>query len=155
MIFYNIKELESQLRANTLPQKHVFIYAVILLTLSSLNALSFGSHEPVDLWANNIGVLLAAIITIGFTVHLYNLCKEFNQEDRFFEYYFSIGLVMLVRLFVFALILTIPIGIMSILIFPNGVGDYSLGVELSMTAVIGIIYYYFVMRSFNRVLSNS
>lgn len=155
MIFYNIKELESQLRANTLPQKHAFIYAIILLTLSSLSALSFGSEELADPWTNNIQVFLEVIITIGFSLHLYSLCKEFNQEERFFEYYFSIGLVMLVRLFVFALILTIPIGIMSILIFPDGVGDYSLGVELSMTAVIGIIYYYFVMRSFNRVLSNS
>ncbi len=155
MIFYNIKELESQIRANRLPQKHVFIYAVILLTFSSLNALSFGSDESVDPWANNIGVLLAAIITIGFTVHLYNLCKEFDQEDRFFEYYFSIGFVMVVRLFVFALVLSIPIGALSFLIPPDYFEGYDLIVDLTMTTLIGFIYYILMIRSFNRVLSNS
>ncbi len=155
MILYNIKELESQIIANTLPQKHVFIYAVILLTFSSLSALSFGSDEPVDLWANNMGVILAAIITIGFTIHLYNLCKEHNQEDRFFEYYFSIGLVMVVRLFVFAFVLSIPIGVLSFLISPDYFEGYDLIVDLTMTTLIGFIYYIMMIRSFNRVLLNS
>ncbi len=154
MIFYNIKELENQLRANKLPKRHVFIYAMILLTISNLSAFRFGSDEPVDLWINNAEVLLVAIITIGFTIHLYSLCSESNREEYFFDYYFSIGMVIFVRLFVLSLLIIPPCIFIFIFVFPNGLGGYDSLADLFMTAGLGIIYYYFMVRSFSRVLGN-
>lgn len=154
MIFYNIKELERQLRANRLPQKDVFIYFIILMSVSSLSTLTLGSDEPVDAWINNIGVFLEVIIALGFAFHLFNLCKQSDQEKRFLEFYFSLGLVVGIRFLILLFIISFPLGILSLILIPGGIEDFSPIVDLSVTAVLSITYLFLLMRSFNRVLDD-
>ncbi len=152
MILLDIKKLEMELRRETLPAKAVFNYFLIHLILLSLAPLNFNSSAPTNLWVDNLGVILGLIITVGFTFHLYAMCNDSGEEERFIEYYFSLGLVVLVRLFILFLLMSIPIGALFLLFFPNVMEGYGVIIDLIMVAVVGFTYYFLLIRSFNRVL---
>lgn len=152
MIYYNIQALESKLKASELPKRHSFIYAILLIIIASLGAFRLGGAETTELWVNNVDFLLNTIIFLGFSIYLYRLCRDSGHEDAFFDYYFSICFVMLVRFFVYSFLIAIPLLIVKEIVLPGGYDDLGDIADLSLNALIGLIYYYFVIRSFNRVL---
>ncbi|KYG84756.1 hypothetical protein AWW67_01545 [Roseivirga seohaensis] len=155
MIIYSIKKLENDLQARTLSQKHVFIYFIVRVVLIGLGSLNFSGDELIDPWMTNLAVLLELMITVGFTLHLFNLCKEANQAERFWEYYFSIGFVIGVRLLVIGLILIIPVSVFILLLIPDFMNDFGYIFELGFTAIVLFVYYLMFINSLNRVLEDT
>ncbi|PIQ49888.1 MAG: hypothetical protein COW03_02585 [Cytophagales bacterium CG12_big_fil_rev_8_21_14_0_65_40_12] len=147
MIFFNLSNLEERLRGNSLQANHLFTYFMINIILVILSLSTSKQPEDTEVWIMGLSTLMTAIITIGFLIYLFDLCKRAGSENRFLEFYFSLGFVVVLN---FAVFILIPIAVLiKILNLP--LLDFPLP-NLVLDVLLEVIFYYILTRSFQRVL---
>jgi hypothetical protein len=147
MIFFNLNELEERLRGNSLQANHLFIYFMINIILVILSLSISQQPEDTEVWIMGLSTLMTAIITIGFLIYLFDLCKRAGSENRFLEFYFSLGFVVVLRFVVFILI---PTMVLSTFLNPPLL-DFPIP-NLILDVLLEVVFYYLLTRSFQRVL---
>ena len=151
MIWFDIHELEKGLKNGEIPDKVIFNYLLGNLILYSLVPFMAGNDSSAF-----VMILFQALFTIAITIigskKVFDINESGDSQD-FFKRYLALSFVTGVRLFVFCLIIAIPIGVtFGVLgINPNS-NPYSEGLfDLILMAASSIIYYNMLIHSFKRV----
>jgi hypothetical protein len=147
MIFFNLNELEERLRGNALQTNHLFTYFMINIILVMLSLSIRQEPEDTEVWIMGLSTLMTVIINIGFLIYLFDLCKKAGSENRFLEFYFSLGFVVVLRFSVFILI---PMMILTTFLIPDLL-DSPIP-NLVLDVILEVIFYYLLTQSFQRVL---
>jgi hypothetical protein len=103
--------------------------------------------EDTEVWIMGLSTLMTVIINIGFLIYLFDLCKKAGSENRFLEFYFSLGFVVVLRFSVFILI---PMMILTTFLIPDLL-DSPIP-NLVLDVILEVIFYYLLTQSFQRVL---
>lgn len=151
MIWFDIFELERGLKNGEISDKGIFNYLLGNLVLYSLVPLMAGNDSSAFAMIL-FQVLFSIAITVIGSKKAFDVNESGDSQD-FFKRYISLSFVTGIRLFVFCLIIAIPIGVTfgALGINPN-TNPYSKGLfELILMAASGIAYYYMLINSFKRV----
>ena len=154
MIWFDIKNLENKISNNELTDKDGFNYVLAFFILMTI-ALSLATNN-----SNGLIKLSQCLITVLINVWglrtVYDVNCEIDGKD-FFKRFFAINWVIGFRLFVvaiiFAVIISIIIGIASVghsinLKDPNPVKDIAF---LVIVAMYNLICYLLIINSFRRL----
>ena len=160
MIWFNLKKLETQLQKGELSSKHLFIYFLIYVFFVGYISQIFpdnsaGDNSAGDKWMADIGLIIEITITISFLIQFYQGCKAFDQESEFLKYYFSLGLVVGIRFLVFMMLLMIPVMLVLMLLSLYDADNPNPLIELMIGIVAQFIYFFMLLRAFNRVTEGS
>lgn len=151
MIWFDIYELERGLKNGEVSDKVIFNYLLGNLILYSLVPLI--ANDDSSAFAM---ILFQVLFTIAITVIGSKKAFDANESGDskdFFKRFLALSFVTGIRLFVFCLIIAIPIGVTfgALGINPNS-NSYSEGLfDLILMVGTSIIYYYMLINSFKRV----
>ena len=151
MIWFDIHELEKGLKSGEISDKVIFNYLLGNLVLYSLVPL-MASNDSSAFVMILFQVLFTITITVIGSKKAFDINESGDSKD-FFKRYLALSLVTGIRLFVFCLIIAIPIGVTfgALGINPNS-NPYSEGLfDLILMAGTSIIYYAMLINSFKRV----
>ncbi|HEX6981737.1 MAG TPA: hypothetical protein VF181_03155 [Balneolaceae bacterium] len=153
MNWFNLRDLENRLSDNNVSDKEGFYYLMASFILFSL--ISYGSSS--DYYNNDTFLFAEVALVLLITVVGLNLTFKVNQKGdgkdylkRFLSLYFVIG----IRLFVFIMLLAIPVAIFAVVFLEETSGrlieDY---LYISLSTIVGVIFYYLMVSSFKKVAS--
>jgi hypothetical protein len=155
MNWFNLQDLENRLSENSVSDQEGFYYLLANLILFGLG--SYGAsdtyHHGGFIFAEIVIMLTIIIVGLNLTFKANQNGDGHNYFKRFLALYFVIG----IRLLVFVLLLAIPAGILGFFIFGEEISNTFLQdlLFLGLYAGIGIIYYYFLVRSFKKVAQSN
>lgn len=151
MIWFDIKELERSLKTDSVPDKVIFYYLLVTLLIFTV-APYFTTLEHESNWMLFGEIILSLAITIIGTKMTFDINSSGDNKD-YFRRFLSLSFVTAVRLFVFTMILAIPVAIawafLEDMIVANQVVKQVL--DLGLLLVVGWFYYYMLVNSFKRV----
>tara|TARA_R110002020_G_scaffold345743_2_gene559707 strand:- start:25801 stop:26424 length:624 start_codon:yes stop_codon:yes gene_type:complete len=151
MIWFDIHELERGLRNGEISDKVIFNYLLGNLVLYSIVPFMAGNDSSTIAM-----ILFQVLFTITITVigskKAFDMNESGDSKD-FFKRFLALSFVTGIRLFVFCLIIAIPIGVtFGALGFNPNSTPYSEGLfDLILMVASSIIYYYMLINSFKRV----
>lgn len=158
MIWFNIKKLERKIADNDFSDKDVFKYFLAFSILGSLVAYL----STTESFITYIELFIDIIITIWGSYSIYKVNSSGDGQD-FFKRFFALSWVIGFRLFLFSLIISIPLVIIYDIISPDSI--LSLESEsdtlsedfgfMIISSLILLIYYFLLIGSFRRVSSKS
>ena len=136
---------------NELSDHDKFNYFFIPAVISAL--LGFQAKEPHQegILIHNIEHGIYSMLLIIITLYIFRKCKAARLGHRFFEFYFSLGLVSFIR----AAIFFIPIALIFTIIFaasPSFYKSVEIYEDYASVGLIVLMAYCFLWSSFNRVI---
>lgn len=151
MIWFDIKKLEKDLVNGEVSDKEGYNY--LLVSMIAMTIVSYIGNEE---YGNKWLLFIEAAIEIFLTVALLKLTFDLNSngdKKDYFKRFISLSFVSGVRLIVFALIVSIPIGIIMFFVNKNFKDDQDTQdiYNLFLTTFFGIAYYFIFTSSFRRV----
>lgn len=158
MIWFNIKGLEKKIIENQFSDKDAFNY---FLAFSILGVLTTYLSTTQNIIAF-IELLLGIIITIWGSFSIFKANSTGDGQD-FFKRYFALSWVIGFRLFVFTLIIGVPLLIIFAIISYDSFSSFESGAEsltedfvsMIITSLVLLIYYLLLTNSFKRVSQRS
>ena len=155
MIWYDIVKIEKKLVDGELSEKEGFYYLFALLVLSAI-----GRYTSSNNYENKWFMLIEAIVLIFLiSIRLWTTFKinENGDGKDYLKRYVSLALVVKIRLYMYSIVIGIPIIIiLSIFFFNTAMYEPIMDImTFSMPIVLSIIYYFMLINSFRRVNSKS
>lgn len=151
MIWFDIKELERSLKANTVSDKVIFYYLLVTLLFFTV-APYFSNVEHESKWVLAGEIVLSLAITVIGTKMTFDINSSGDNKD-YFRRYLSLSFVTAVRLFVLTIIIAIPVAIA--MAFLDGIIEanqiFKHVLDLGLLITVGLFYYYMLINSFKRV----
>jgi len=100
MHIWNIEKLKTDIVANSISEKEIFIYTLIYITFSAavMEVMLWLPETTTNIWDITDSISNVLIVFIG-TIAAYN-SNGGNNGAQFLERYFSIGFVVAMRFFV-------------------------------------------------------
>jgi hypothetical protein len=154
MIWFDIKNLESKISNNELTDKDGFSYVLAFFVLTAI-VLSFVTNNS-NGWIKLSQCVISVLINVWGLKTVYEVNNEIDGKDffkRFFAINWVIGVRLLVVTMIFAVIVGIVFGIVSVkngmdLNSPNPIKDI---VGLIFMAMYSLICYLLIINSFRRL----
>jgi len=154
MIWFDIKKLEDKISKKELTDKDGFNYVLAYFVFSVI-VLSFITKDT-SVWIKFFECAISVIITVWGLKTVYEVNNDIDGKDffkRFFAINWVIGMRILVVTLIFAFIISIPIGIISIqnginYNDPNPIKDI---IMLVLGAMYNLICYLLIINSFRRL----
>lgn len=154
MNWFNLKDLEKRLQNNEVSEREGFKYLLVIFILFILS--SYGDNTSYSLLIFGVSdLVLTSSVTIAGIWLTFKTNQSYDNQHyfiRFFSLYFVLG----IRLAVFLLIL-IPVFLLLNKVFgplpENGVAEDAF--FLTFITSFNILFYYLLVKSFQRVAQNS
>lgn len=151
MTWFNIKELERKIINDELTDKESFdylLYSSVLLTFFTY----IGTKEHTNDWLHFLELIISIVITILILKETYIINAKGGQKD-YLKRYTSLSFVAGIRLFVYAFLGAIPLGIIMAALDGNVEKNQTNEeiVKLIFISIFGIVYYIQLTNSFKRV----
>lgn len=154
MIWFNIKKLEKRIKENEFSDKCAFKYFMAFAILHVILAYSGLNEESYITLFEFLGIVG---VTIWGTYSIFRINSSGDGKD-FFKRFFALSWVVIIRLYVYAIMIFIPLMIIYYLGVYNSNSYFSGMVEskediiwMSYMIVFEIIYYLMLRNSFRRV----
>ena len=147
MIWFDIKELERDLKNGDISDREIFKYVLATAVLSSVASYLGGTDSEMS-WLLAAEIVVILLITVVGTKATFDINSSGDGKD-YFRRFFSLSLVTGIRLFVFAVIAAFPIGAIAYFVDKNAATNDLISL-MAFTALM-IWYYFMLTNSFKRV----
>ncbi|MBN8649798.1 MAG: hypothetical protein J0L67_00110 [Cytophagales bacterium] len=154
MIWFDIKQLEKNLKTDAVSEKETFTYLFVLLLISTIFSYVNGQKTPLQL-SNWIELTLDVVLTVLTLKTTYDINTKGDNRD-YVKRFMALTTVIMIRLIVFA----VPgalVGLTIIKILENTklvtVSSLNNLFDLAMTFGLGVAYYFMLTQSFKRINS--
>jgi len=155
MIWFDIRQLEKKLVDGSLSDREGFNYLLANMLLFSITPYFVGERFQ-NYWLMIIQFVADIFITVLLVRATFDINKKGDSRD-YFKRFFGLSFVATVRLFVYLLLVLLPIEIINFFADKSGVIDKNAKeifmLLLEITTLI--VYYYMVTNSFRRVNEKS
>jgi hypothetical protein len=151
MIWFDIKELEKQLVDGSLSERDGFNYLLANMILFSVIPYLAGDRSD-DYWLTFIQFAVDIFITVILVRATFEINNNGDSQD-YFKRFLGLSFVTTVRLFIYLLIVLLPLEIIMHFVDNAGVLDKNAKdiLWLMLEIVTGIVYYFMLTSSFRRV----
>jgi hypothetical protein len=151
MIWFDIRQLERELVDGTLSEKQGFNYLLANAILFSAMPYLAGDHYQ-NHWLTSIQIVVDVFITGIIVRATFDINTRGDNKD-YFKRFLSLSFVTTVRLFIYALIILIPPGVIMHFVERSVVVDKNVRdiFLLLLEIVMGIAFYFMLTSSFRRV----
>jgi hypothetical protein len=151
MIWFDIDELELKLKNGDLSDKDGFNYLLANLVLFSIVPY-LDSGDYTIRWLIALEIVIGVAMTVIGTKMTFDINSAGDSKD-YLKRFLSLSFVTGIRLVVFVCIAAIPVGIV-IYLLGDVIGATKNITDLfdtAVTVVAGLVYYFFLIKSFKRV----
>lgn len=152
MIWFDIKQLEKNLKADAVSERETFTYLLVLLLISTISSYVNEPEVPLQL-INWIELALDVVLTVLTLKTTYDINTKGDNRD-YVKRFMALALVMMIRLIVFAVpVALVGLAIIKILENTKLVTVSSLDnlFDLAMIFGLGVAYYLMLTQSFKRI----
>lgn len=154
MIWFDIKQLEKNLKTDAVSEKETFRYLFVLMLISTISSY-VNNPEPPSQLTSWIELILEVILTVLTLKITYDINAKGDNRD-YVKRFMALTTVIMIRLIVFAVLVAL-VGLTIIKILENTklvtVSSLNNLFDLAMTFGLGVAYYFMLTQSFKRINS--
>lgn len=154
MIWFDVKQLEKNLKADIVSEKETFMYLFVLLLISTISEYVNDPETPSQLttWIELTLDVVLTVLTLKIT---YDINTKGDNRD-YVKRFIALTMVIMIRLIVFAVPVAL-VGLTIIKILENTklvtVSSLDNLFDLAITFCLGVAYYFMLTQSFKRINS--
>ena len=152
MIWFDIKQLEKNLKDNAVSEKETFTYLFVLLLISTIFSYVNDQETPLQLttW---IELTLDVVLTVLTLKTTYDINAKGDNRD-YVKRFMTLTMVIMIRLIVFAVPVML-VGLMTIQLLDHfnvlSLSSTKLYFDFVVTFSLGVALYFMLTQSFKRI----
>jgi hypothetical protein len=155
MIWFDVKQLEKNLKADIVSEKETFRYLFVLMLISTISSYVNNPEPPSSQLTSWIELILEVILTVLTLKITYDINTKGDNRD-YVKRFMALTMVIMIRLIVFAVPVAL-VGLTLIKILENTklvtVSSLDNLFDLAITFCLGVAYYFMLTQSFKRINS--
>lgn len=152
MIWFNIKQLEKNLKDNAVSERETYMYLFVLLVISTIFSYVNDPEAPLQLttW---IELTLDVVLTVLTLKTTYDINAKGDNRD-YVKRFMTLTMVIMIRLVVFAVPVML-VGLMTLQLLDHfnvlSLSNAKLYFDLAVTFSLGVAFYFMLTQSFKRI----